>query len=180
MLLPCYYFPFPLSISHNPQSVIFLSSPIPIIPSPSSQLLQPPSPNKCLMVGRPCGQLQGFSMLPMCRTTFSICSSVNVFPTITLPLQALLANKRRTLLGLGTSCPTWSDNIARSSSRSEGVKVTSRLIGRLSNLHLCPTGVVPEVSMLTIKPLAVKSAEWERIVSSSIAVRMREWGWTRR
>ena len=66
-------------------------------PSPSFHALQSFSPARCLMVGRPCGQFQGLSISPMCRTTVSILFIFNVLPTMMLDRQARMASIRRTL-----------------------------------------------------------------------------------
>lgn len=53
---------------------------------------------KCRIVGLPCGQFQGCSIVPMCLTTVCICLLFKAIPIMTLFLQALDANIALALL----------------------------------------------------------------------------------
>ena len=63
---------------------------------------------------------------------------------------------------------------AMSSSRSVGVKVTSLLMGSDVSFARWPTEVEPDVSISTMKPLAVSECWFARMISSSTAVSSRE------
>src|SRR5271156_3185568 len=74
-------------------------------PPPPSHSFHPPIDSKlvkCLIVGLPCGQFHGLSILPICSNTSFICLFDSVFPIIILLRHARMANIFRTFVGLGT------------------------------------------------------------------------------